>query len=276
MAYQFILLNQAGAVARLTMNRPERLNALNVEMGLELLDALERVEHDPEVRVVTLTGAGRGFCAGDDLRGMTDERTPPQARLRYADPAKQYVYGRGRWPSVIRHMMRMPKPTVAIVNGHAHGAGFNLALGCDFRVMSTSATLAVPFLKWGMATGTNRLQQFVGVGKALEWAMLGVSLSAEEAERWGLVTRVAPPEQLEEVAAEVVERLASGPTAALGYTKLAIYRSWEEGPDAAYERQGLAQHFARQTEDYVEGRRAFREKRAPRFTGKTPPLPELP
>lgn len=177
--------------------------------------------------------------------------------------------------TIVRNMMSLPKPVVAVINGHAHGAGFNLALGCDFRVMSETATLAIPFVKWGMATGTNRLQQFVGVGKALEWAMLGTSLSAREAERWGLVTMVAPPEQLAAVAEEFVGHLPAAPTATLGFTKQAVYQGWGEDPDPAYERQGLAQHFARQTDDYVEGRRAFREKRSPRFTGKAPARPPI-
>lgn len=276
MSYQHVLLDRAGAVARITMNRPDRLNALNVQMGLELMDAFGQLEHDAAVRAIVLTGAGRGFCAGDDLKGMTDPSAPPGTRQRLNDPARQYVDGVGRWPTIVRMMTRLPKPIVAMVNGHAHGAGFNLALGADFRVMSEAATLAIPFVKWAMATGTNRLQQFVGVGKALEWALLGSTLSAQEAERWGLVTRVVPPDQLEAATAELATRLAEGPTAVLGYTKAAIYGGWQESADASYARQGLAQHFARQTEDYAEGRQAFAEKRPPRYSGKGLPILELP
>jgi 2-(1,2-epoxy-1,2-dihydrophenyl)acetyl-CoA isomerase len=266
--YKFILFERSGAVATITMNRPERLNALNVEMGIELIDAVEQSERDDAVRVVVLTGAGRGFCAGDDMKGMTDPNQPPGTFYRSPDPGKNYVYGPGRWTTVVRNLMAMPKPTVAVVNGHAHGAGFNLALGCDFRIMSATATLAVPFVKWAMATGTNRLQQFVGIGKALEWAMLGTTLSAEEAERWGLVTRVAPPDQLAAVASELIDRLASAPTASLGATKSAIYHGWGQDPDTAYEYQGVAQYLVRNTEDLNEGRQAFLEKRTPRYTGR--------
>jgi 2-(1,2-epoxy-1,2-dihydrophenyl)acetyl-CoA isomerase len=265
--YEFILYEKADGVATITMNRPERLNALNVRMGVELLDALEDAEHDEAVRVLVLTGAGRGFCAGDDMKGMGDPNNP---RPRYTDPAKRYVYGEGRWTTIVRTMTRLPKPIVAVVNGHAHGAGFNLALGCDFRIISEAATLAAPFVKWAMATGTNRLQYFVGLGKALEWTMLGTALSAREAERWGLATMVVPPEELASAAAAFVERLKNGPTAVLGFTKLAVYRGWDRGADEAYELQGLAQHFARQTEDHAEGRRAFAEKRAPVYNGKIP------
>jgi 2-(1,2-epoxy-1,2-dihydrophenyl)acetyl-CoA isomerase len=270
--YQHILLDSAGGAARITMNRPERLNALNVQMGIELLAALEECEHDPAVRAIVLTGAGRGFCAGDDLKEMTDPTVAPGGRRRYADPRAQYVYGQGRWPTIVRTMTRLPKPIMAAVNGHAHGAGFNLALGCDFRIMSEAATLAIPFVKWAMATGTNRLQQFVGIGKALEWALLGATLTAEDAERWGLATRVVPAEQLTAATDELVGRLVAAPTAVLGFTKQAVYRGWQRDADDAYEDQGLAQSFACQTDDYEEGRRAFAEKRIPRYDGRG--LPE--
>ncbi|HEY3082807.1 MAG TPA: enoyl-CoA hydratase/isomerase family protein [Chloroflexota bacterium] len=271
MAYELVLFERAEGVARITLNRPERLNALNVGMGLELADALEECEHDDAVRVIVLTGAGRGFCAGDDLKELTDPTSAPGARRRRSDPMRQYVDGPGRWPAIVRTMTRLPKPIVGAINGHAHGAGFNLALACDFRVLSQAATLALPFVKWGMATGTNRLQQFVGLGKALEWALLGTTLSADEAERWGLATVVAPPERFAAATDELVGRLAAAPTAALGFTKLAVLRGWERDPDGAYELQGLAQHFTRQTEDLAEGLRAFAEKRSARFSGKLPP-----
>jgi enoyl-CoA hydratase/carnithine racemase len=217
--------------------------------------------------VLVLTGAGRGFCAGDDMKGMVEGGRP---RRRYTDPSKHYVYGQGRWTTIVRAMTGMPKPIVAVVNGHAHGAGFNLALGCDFRIISEAATLAAPFVKWAMATGTNRLQYFVGLGKALEWTMLGSTISAQEADRWGLATMVVPPEQLESAASQFVARLLAAPTASLGFTKLAVYRGWDRDADAAYELQGLALHFARQSEDYAEGRRAFAEKRSPRYSGRLP------
>jgi 2-(1,2-epoxy-1,2-dihydrophenyl)acetyl-CoA isomerase len=269
MGYDFILYHKADGVATITMNRPERLNALNVQIGVEMLDALEDAEHDEAIRVLVLTGAGRGFCAGDDMKGMAD---PGKPRKRSTDPSTRYVYGEGRWTTIVRNMTRMPKPVVGVINGHAHGAGFNLALGCDFRIVSESATLAAPFVKWAMATGTNRLQYFVGIGKALEWTMLGTALSAREAERWGLATMVVPPDELGSAAAAFVERLKNAPTASLGFTKLAVYRGWDRDADASYELQGLAQHFARQSEDYAEGRKAFAEKRAPAYTGKIPDI----
>jgi 2-(1,2-epoxy-1,2-dihydrophenyl)acetyl-CoA isomerase len=261
------LVVEPGPITRVTMNRPERLNALNVAMGVELLAALDAADRDRSVRVVVLTGAGRAFCAGDDLRGMTAEGEIFAAPL--PDPIRQYVAGEGRWPLIVARLRAMAKPAIAAVNGHAHGAGFNLAMACDLRVMAASATLAVPFTKRGIATGTSLLQQYVGIGKAMEWALRGTVLEPAEAERWGLVTSVASDEEFPGAVSALAEELAEGPTKVYGITKAAIYRGWD-APNvaAAYEQQGLALHLGRQTQDFDEGRNAFLERRPPRFTGR--------
>jgi len=265
MEFRYLLVQHQDGIARLTLNRPERLNALNVRIGVELLQALEECDRDDNVRVVLLTGAGRAFCAGDDLKGMTE---PGEPERLYRDPVKQYVRGEGRWPRVVDRMRHLSKPVIGMINGHAHGAGFNLALGCDLRIMADSATLCIPFVKRGLATGTSLLQQFVGIGKALEWALLTPMLSAQEAERWGLVSRVVPLDQLEETTMALAREMAQGPTLIYGYTKSAIVHGWEASPETAYEYQGQALHYARQTEDYAEGRQAFLEKRPPQFRGR--------
>jgi 2-(1,2-epoxy-1,2-dihydrophenyl)acetyl-CoA isomerase len=265
MEFRYILTQHHDGITRVTLNRPERLNALNVRIGVELLQALDECDRDPAVRVVVLTGAGRAFCAGDDLRGMTE---PGEPERKYRDPVQQYVQGEGRWPLVVQRMRRLSKPVLGMINGHAHGAGFNLALGCDLRILADTATLCVPFVKRGMATGTNLLQQFVGIGKALEWALLAPMLSAQEAERWGLANRVVPLAQLEEATMEWAQLLAQGPTQSYGFTKAAIVRGWTMPPETAYEYQGQALHYAQQTEDYAEGRQAFLDKRAPHFQGR--------
>src|SRR5262245_3057354 len=128
MEYRYLLAQREGSICRLVLNRPERLNALNVRIGVELLDALEVCDREADVRAVVLTGAGRAVCAGDDLRGMSE---PGEPDCRFADPIKQYVQGDGRWPLIIGAMRTLSKPVIAAINGHAHGAGFNLALGCD-------------------------------------------------------------------------------------------------------------------------------------------------
>jgi len=266
MDFRYLLVQQNEGVYRLTLNRPERLNALNVRIGVELLQAFDDADRDDEVRVVILTGAGRAFCAGDDLKGMNEPGEPDR---RYKDPIKQYVKGEGRWPLVIAKMRSLSKPVIGMINGHAHGAGFNLALGCDLRIMADAATLRIPFVKRGIATGVNLLQQFVGIGKAMEWALLAPTLSAAEAERWGLVNRVVPADQLEEATLEWAQEFAQGPTLIYGYTKSAIVHGWEESSvEAAYEHQGQALQYAFQTEDFAEGRKAFLEKRQPKFRGR--------
>jgi 2-(1,2-epoxy-1,2-dihydrophenyl)acetyl-CoA isomerase len=265
MEYRYLLEEHNGPISRLTLNRPERLNALNVRIGVELLHALEDCDRDSGVRVVILTGSGRAFCAGDDLRGMSEPGEPDR---RFADPIKQYVQGEGRWPVIITRMRTLSKPIIAMINGHAHGAGFNLALGCDLRVMANTATLSIPFSRRGIGTGTNLLQQFVGIGKALEWALLAPVLSAAEAERWGLVTRVVPAERLEQETLEIAQALAEGPTMVLAYTKSAVINGWHTPAETAYRHQGQAVHHSQQTEDFAEGIRAFREKRPPWFSGR--------
>jgi 2-(1,2-epoxy-1,2-dihydrophenyl)acetyl-CoA isomerase len=265
MEYRYLILQREEAICRLILNRPERLNALNVRIGVELLDALEHCDHESGIRVVVLTGAGRAFCAGDDLRGMSE---PGEPARRFADPIKQYVQGEGRWPLVIARLRTLSKPVLAMINGHAHGAGFNLALGCDLRVMAESATMAIPFSKRGIGTGTNLLQQFVGLGKAMEWALLAPTLSAEEAVRWGLVNRVVPLERIEDETMSIARELAEGPTLVLAYTKSAIINGWEASPEMTYRYQAQAVTHSQQTDDLAEGIRAFREKRRPRFSGR--------
>jgi len=265
MEYRHLLIATDNGIRRLTLNRPERLNALNVRIGVELLAALDDCDHDDEVRVVILTGAGRAFCAGDDLRGMND---PGERGRRHADPIKQYVEGEGRWPLIVGRMRSLSKPVLAMVNGHAHGAGFNLALGCDLRLMAASATLSIPFSRRGIGTGTNLLQQFVGIGKAMEWALIAPILTADEAERWGLANRVVPLDQLEAAAAGLARSLAEGPTRVLSYTKSAVLHGWQMPPETAYRLQGQALNFSQHTEDFNEGLRAFREKRPPQFRGR--------
>jgi enoyl-CoA hydratase/carnithine racemase len=265
MEYRYLLVQRDGLICRLVLNRPERLNALNFRIGVELLDALDQCDRDADVRVVLLTGAGRAFCAGDDLRGMSEPGEPDR---RFADPIKQYVQGEGRWPLIVARMRSLSKPVIAMINGHAHGAGFNLALGCDLRVIADSATMSIPFSKRGIGTGTNLLQQFVGIGKAMEWALLAPTLSAHDAERWGLVNRVVPLDQLEHETMNMARELAQGPTLVLAFTKSAIVNGWEAVPEVAYRCQGQAVTQSQQTEDIAEGIRAFQEKRAPQFRGR--------
>jgi 2-(1,2-epoxy-1,2-dihydrophenyl)acetyl-CoA isomerase len=263
---QILMFEQAGAVARITLNRPEKLNAINHELGLQLYDVFARCENDPTIRAIVLAGAGRAFCAGDELGR---ERAPDEAvSQRRAGPIKHYVAGPGRWTSTVRLMRKLPQPIVARIQGFAYGAGFNLALAADFRVMARDARMATPFIQRGLATGTNLLQQYVGVGVAMEMTLLGEPLDAAEALRLGLATRVVDASELDDAVDELARRLASGPTAAISLTKNAVYSGWDKDPDGAYWHQGSAVVQGRELEDLQEGLAAFREKRPPRFTGR--------
>ena len=266
MMERYVAFERSGAIARITLNRPDKLNAINYELGGELYEAFAHCADDPNVRAIVLAGAGRAFCAGDELGR---ERTPDEeVSLRRRGHIKHYVSGPGRWTSTVRLMRSLPQPVVVRIQGYAYGAGFNLALGADFRIMASDASLATPFIKRGLATGTNLLQQYVGVGKAIEMTLLGEPIGAEEALRLGLVTRVVDPAELDAAVDELAERLAAGPTAALGLTKHAVYQGWDRDPDGAYWHQGSAVAQGRDLEDLQEGVAAFKEKRSPRFTGR--------
>jgi 2-(1,2-epoxy-1,2-dihydrophenyl)acetyl-CoA isomerase len=262
---RFVLFEQTGSVARITLDRPDKLNAINHEVGMQLWDAFARCQNLSSIRAIVLAGAGRAFCAGDELgRERTlEEENSAKRRGRI----KHYVSGPGRWTSTVRLMRSLPQPIVARIQGYAYGAGFNLALGADFRVMARDARLATPFIKRGLATGTNLLQQYVGVGKAIEMTLLGEPLGADEALRLGLVNEVADISELDAAVERWARRLAEGPTASIGLTKHAVYQGWNLDPDAAYWQQGSAVAEAHELEDLAEGIAAFKEKRLPRFTG---------
>src|SRR5436190_7883796 len=261
-----VLFEQTDAIARITLNRPDKLNAINHELGLQLWEAFARCREQSSIRAIVLAGAGRALCAGDELGR---ERTPDEEEsLRRRGRINHYVAGPGRWTSTVRLMRSLPQPIVVRIQGYAYGAGFNLALGADFRVMGRDAKLATPFVKRGLATGSNLLQQYVGIGKAIEMTLLGEPVDAEEALRLGLVNEVVDAAELDAAVERWAQRLAAGPTAAMSLTKHAVYAGWSLDPDAAYWHQGSAVAEARDLEDLAEGVAAFKEKRAPRFTGR--------
>jgi len=262
----FVLFEQTDAIARITLNRPDKLNAINHELGLQLWEAFARCREQSSIRAIVLAGAGRALCAGDELGR---ERTPDEEQaLRRRGRINHYVAGPGRWTSTVRLMRSLPQPIVVRIQGYAYGAGFNLALGADFRVMARDAKLATPFIKRGLATGTNLLQQYVGIGKAIEMTLLGEPVDAEEALRLGLVNEVVDPAELDDAVERWARRLADGPTASMSLTKHAVYQGWDLDPDAAYWHQGSAVAESRDLDDLAEGLAAFKEKRSPRFTGR--------
>jgi 2-(1,2-epoxy-1,2-dihydrophenyl)acetyl-CoA isomerase len=248
-----------GPVATLTLDRPEALNALTVPVKVALREALESLDRDPAVRVVILTGAGRAFCAGQDLA----EREQP-------DAAPLEVEVRERYNPIIRAIRSMGQPVIAAVNGVAAGAGASLALACDLRIAAEEARFVLAFGRIGLVPDSGAtwfLPRLVGSAKAAELALIGEGVDAAEALRLGLVSAVVPADRLMDEARALAARIAAGAPLALALTKAALQRAMTIDLDEALEGEAKLQGIAGASADHAEGLAAFREKRPPRFGG---------
>ena len=248
-----------GPVATLTLDRPESLNALTVPVKVALREALESIASDRAVRAVILTGAGRAFCAGQDLA----ERESP-------DAAPLDVEVRDRYNPIIRAIRSMGQPVIAAVNGVAAGAGASLAFACDVRIAAEEARFVLAFGRIGLVPDSGAtwfLPRLVGPAKAAELALVGDPLDAAEALRLGLVSKVLPGDGLLDEARAMASRLAEGAPLALALTKEALQRSSTIDLDEALEGEAKLQGIAGASADHAEGLAAFKEKRPPRFSG---------
>lgn len=254
-------------VATVTLNRPERLNAATFDMGDQLQEAFAEVERDDAVRAVVLTGAGKAFCAGDDVeKAWGDERM--QATLRWLGDVRP-----GMTPEA-EVLLECRKPTIAAVNGAAVGIGMDLALLCDIRLASEHAKFSQMFVKLGLmadVTGYWRLPQLVGYAKAAELLFTGDLVDAAEAERIGLVSRVLPADELLPASHQLAARIAANPPQSLRFIKeglrRGVGRAYTELTEvSSFVANGLAHLFT--TEDHREAAAAFMEKRTPTFTGR--------
>jgi 2-(1,2-epoxy-1,2-dihydrophenyl)acetyl-CoA isomerase len=259
-AYTTLRYEVADAIATITLDRPEALNALTVPLKVELLAAFRAVARDRSVRAVVLTGAGRAFCAGQDLK----ERLEP-------DAAPLAIELRERYNPIIAAMRALDQPIVGAINGVAAGAGAALAFACDIRLAAEGATFVLAFGRIGLVPDSGStwfLPRLVGPAKAAELALVGETLSAADAERFGLVARVVPAGSLADEARATATRLAGLAPVALALTKRALDRSWSIDLDTALEDEAFRQGVAGATADHAEGIAAFLEKRPPRFSGE--------
>ena len=258
-------VRREGAAARIVLNRPEALNAWNAELGLALRDAVLDVAGDPEVRAVLLTGAGRAFSSGADLKDLSGrEETTASGR-----PDVRKVLTE-RYHPIITAVREMPKPVVAAVNGPAVGIGLSLALAADLVIAAESAYLLLAFVNVGLVPDGGSsvfVPARVGFARAAEMAMLGERVSAPQALEWGLVNRVVPDDELEDAAGALLRRLAEGPTASYAGTKRQLNAWLFAGMEAQLELEADVQQEMAESGDFVEGVAAFVSKRQAKFGG---------
>ena len=263
MSYQTITFETADGIARLTLNRPDRLNSFNTTMHSEIGDALAAVQRDASARVLVITGAGRGFCAGQDLG---DRVVAPGAGPPDLGPSIENGY-----KPLILALRRMPLPIIAAVNGVAAGAGANIALACDLVIAARSATFIQAFSKIGLVPdsgGTWVLPRLVGHARAMGLALLGDKLPAEQAAQWGLIWRCVDDGQLAAEVDTLARQLAAAPTRGLARTKQAMLEGWSRTLEQQLDVERDYQQELGHSADYAEGVAAFMEKRTPRFTGR--------
>jgi 2-(1,2-epoxy-1,2-dihydrophenyl)acetyl-CoA isomerase len=259
--YEHLQVETTNGVCTITLNRPEVYNAINGKIAGELLSALQQAGTDESVRVLIITGAGKGFCSGADLKEASLHK-PGQ-------PLSDIV--RTRYNPIIRTMRQMHKPIIGKINGVAAGAGCSLALACDILIASEDASLSEIFINIGLvldAGSSYFLPRLVGSARAFELATLGTKVPAREAMQLGLVNQVVPAAQLDETVAQIAIRYAQAPTKAIGMIKQLLNKSYHSSLEEMLENEAAYQEIAGYTHDHREGVQAFLEKRRPGFTGK--------
>lgn len=252
------------SVRTITLNRPDVLNSFNTDMLLALGKAVRGVPREKSVRCLVITGAGRAFCAGQDLAEVEDAYRG-NGKLELENQLRQF------YNPIISALRKMEIPVLASVNGVAAGAGCGFALACDFRLASSKASFIQAFIKVGLVPDcgcTFMLPRLVGLARAMELACTGRKVGAEEALQIGMVTRVVDPEQLGEETSKFAQELADLPTRAIGLTKRAMNASWSADLDTHLDYEAMLQGTASLTQDHREGVLAFLDKRPPKFQGK--------
>lgn len=264
MVYETILFEQDGGVLRITLNRPDKLNAFTDTMLDELTDAFKHADEDMTVRVIVLTGAGRGFCPGQDLASAV-ERGAGSGNFSYSDHLQAH------YNPLILGMWMLGKPIIAAINGVAAGAGMSLALACDYRIAAESATFIQAFVKVGLVPdsgSTWMLPRLIGMTWALDMMLSGRKVNAQEALEMGLVNAVVANDVLMETADKLAQEFANAPTKTIGYIKQAVEFASHSTLEAALNKEAELQDQAASTADHTEGVMAFLEKRPAQFKGQ--------
>jgi 2-(1,2-epoxy-1,2-dihydrophenyl)acetyl-CoA isomerase len=270
MANEHLLAERRDGVLHLTLNQPDKLNALSDQMIAGLLEELGRAAHDSEVRCVLLSGAGRGFCSGGDVSRMRD-RNEGGGGNGVEQTVEQRMAGLRRAEEVSLMLHELPKPTIAAINGAAAGAGLSIALACDLRIAADSARLITAFARVGFSGdfgGTWLMTRLVGPARAKEFYFLADPIEANQALALGLVNRVVPVASLMAEAGALAKRIASGPVIAYGYMKANINAALTADFRTLLDREAVGQTLTGRTEDHKEAVKAFLEKRQPTFKGR--------
>lgn len=265
MSYKNIMLVKEGHIATLTLNRPDKLNAMNPEMNRELKPAIEEVSDDDEIRVLIITGAGRGFCAGADI-GTQHSRIAGELAKK---SRREMVNPLGGWEFFIP-FSKMDKITIAAVNGIAYGVGLSFALACDMRIASEKARFSSGYVKMGLTPGgghTFLLPRIVGLSKAIELMCSGDMIDAKEAEKIGLVSEVVAPDRLIDSAGSLAKKFADGPSVSVELIKRLVYMGLENDLERQIYLESYAQRICFQSEDHKEAVKAFFDKRPPAYVG---------
>jgi len=261
--YEAIIFTTDGPIATIKLNRPDKLNAFGGPMREEILDVLAKIGADDAVRVVIVTGEGRGFSAGGDIDHLK--------RLRENKDEEGFRQVLANGQRITKTMRSLPKPVIAAVNGPCAGAGFSFALGCDIRIASDAATFGASFSRIGLHPdwgGSWFLPKLVGSANACELIFTGSMISAEEAQRIGLVNRVVPHAELMPTVLELATTVAKSAPRVVRLAKESIYRSQSSDMESAFAREGEVQMECFYSDDFLEGLTAFKEKRKPRFNGR--------
>ncbi|MDD5093815.1 MAG: enoyl-CoA hydratase-related protein [Dehalococcoidia bacterium] len=266
MSYETLILSKEDYIGTVTLNRPDKLNALTAKMGEELRDAFMTFDQDKEVRVVVITGAGKAFCAGADIQGQfTAEGAAGKEETLINRIPNEFIVSKSS------SLANLRKPTIASINGAAIGFGFTMSLVCDIRLASETAKFSLPFARMGILPewgSSYNLPRLVGIAKACELCFTAKVIDAKEALDIGLVNQVVPADKLKEVTYAMAKIIADMPPKSMELTKKALYMGMKNDLPTQTAYETLALHYLLGTEDHIEGAKAFLEKRKPVFKGK--------